>query len=247
MYIFHGRGEENFKGYVSDNYYHYSSVSLNSAFIRYFGAFPDSIIQRFWVNFEEYEVKYIAESLEAYKSIADIPSHLLYHMLTKASSFANPTIVKLLSPQEPLTRAADWPMNPIPIGYLLLVMHENTNIRKWAIQHACNLEPVLAERLSSDCEVVSQIYLHKIGELENLSHPQAQKIVSEFPFSQTCGWWSGFSFLLYYVPRSFIESKGFHRTVIKHLHDNSPGTLVFCELLMIIPYDFLWVQTFWLY
>ena len=138
-------------------------------------------------------------------------------------------------------------MNPIPIGYLLLVMHENTNIRKWAIQHACNLEPVSAERLSPDCEVISQIYLYKIGELEKLSNPQAQKIVSEFPFSQTCGWWSGFSFLLYYVPRSFIESKGLHRTVIKHLHDNSPGTLVFCELLMIIPYDFLWVQTFWLY
>ena len=92
MYIFHGRGEENFKGYVSDNYYHYSSVSLNSAFIRYFGAFPDSIIQRFWVNFEEYEVKYIAESLEAYKSIADIPSHLLYHMLTKAGSLQTPPL-----------------------------------------------------------------------------------------------------------------------------------------------------------
>lgn len=206
----------------------------------YFGAFTDNVLSRFWVAFENSEIQAIVEALteanitpSSSKSLADVSSPVLYHILSKPAAFRNPLIVGIVSSQPLLPRAVDWSMDPPPPGYFLLVVHEDKEVRDWAREHIANAKPILHGQFDRNHELALQILLKRlIGHIslngtegrQSLT-PLEKEIDAGFPFSNNQrDIWTGFASILRLISDVTFESLGLHRIIIGHLHDNGSRT-----------------------
>lgn len=207
-------------------------------FLRYFGAFSDVVLTKFWIDFENYEVKTIVEGLKAEgitpgsgKSTADVSAPMLYHILSKPTSLADPLILPIISSQPLLPRAIDWPMEPPPAGYFLLVAHENQEVREWATGHVGKAKSIPQGQFTINHELCLLVLYNRTSEgavpdssvdIGALSS-QARHIDSAFPFSHDRSViWAGLTSILQLVPVETYEKFGLHRTIMNHLHDNAP-------------------------
>ncbi|KAI5122782.1 hypothetical protein M0805_000126 [Coniferiporia weirii] len=202
----------------------------------YFGAFPENTVSRFWTAFENFEVQTIVEALrasgitpESSKTLADAPSPLVYHILSKPASFKDSFILQVIASKPFLPRAIDWPMDPPPPGYFLLVLHEDKEIRDWAVEHTAKAKAISLDQIPNcNLDIALQVVMRRITAEHDLSKfgsqksaPLAVELVSIFPFSQSQGdIWAGFASLLHLLPGETIMAMGVHRKVIGHLHDN---------------------------
>ncbi|KAL5501492.1 hypothetical protein ACEPAH_8752 [Sanghuangporus vaninii] len=203
----------------------------------YFGAFSDTILTKFWMDFENYEVKSIVEGLTAAditpgsgKSLADVSVPLLYHIISKPAALADPLILRIISSEPFIPRAVDWPMEPLPSGYFLLAVHEDQDVRQWAVEHVGKAKPIPLEQFGSNHELSLHILLNRtaenvgsdafgtLGALSSL----ARHINSAFPFSKSQDYiWAGLGAISQVIPVEVYEPSGLHRTIMNHLHDNA--------------------------
>ncbi|EJC98117.1 uncharacterized protein FOMMEDRAFT_97735 [Fomitiporia mediterranea MF3/22] len=207
----------------------------------YFGAFSDTILSGFWHSFEEFEVKTIVEALteagitpESDKSLADISSPVLYHILSKPSALGHPFILGVISSQPFLPRSIDWPIDPPPPAYFLLIVYNDVDIRNWALDHVSKAEPIakeyfdyrhyrhelalrlLSKRLNTDTGLNDSIATQTLTQT-------ARNIEKEFPFAQSPSLiWAGFASVLRLLPMEVYEKFALHRIIMGHLHDNGP-------------------------
>ncbi|KAH8114513.1 SEN1 N terminal-domain-containing protein [Phellopilus nigrolimitatus] len=182
-----------------------------------FGAFSEITLTRFWAAFEAFEVESIVQALtdaditpDSNKSLADVPSPLLYHVLSKTAAFKNVFILKVITSQPFLPRAIDWPMDPPPPGYLLLLLHTDKEIRSWVTEHALKAKPISQESFNGNHEAA----LQAVSSL-------AKELCSVFPFGNNQrDIWASLAYVVHLLPSQKVEAYGIHRIILGHLHDS---------------------------
>lgn len=121
--------------------------------------------------------------------------------------------------------------SPPPPAYLLLVVHEDKDVRDWAAKHLAKARPVSREHFDSGHELFLSLLLKRVagiadpgafGSLAAYS-AVAKDIDSAYPISQYPeDLWIGFGSILHLLPIEVYESFGAHRAIMSHLHDNGP-------------------------
>ena len=208
--------------------------------LRYYGAFSQQVRHRFWTSFEEWEVQTIVDALKALgvtpeskKGLDAAPAQLVFYILSRAKAFADPFIQQVVS--KPFkTIPLSWPIDPLPAGYVLFSMHEQSHVSSWAFDHLDQIIKAQTEtdfglakdRLTPAHEtlilVASQQLSNDLPDREGLTPylGMAQSISSSFPFSLAPeNVWKGVLPIIRLLSDESIAYFGLHKTVLNHLHD----------------------------
>lgn len=209
---------------------------------RYFGAFSDSVLGKFWISFSDWEVTAVLEGLkeagvepaqEPRRTLSRAPPALVYWMLSNARILERESVLEIVRECAPASTIPSWPADIPPVGLLLLLMHEDTTVRAWALSQASSFKvtPLKSEQFLPGYVEALERTSKLIGLFDvNLLKVNHANDVAEdtFPFSQDPSQlWSGFgSFLRFVPPERFRPSELFRldlrRVVIGHLSD--PGS-----------------------
>lgn len=188
---------------------------------RYFGAFKPNILTRFWIAFEAFEVKLISQALDGKRSTSDVTPSVFYHTLSKALSFKQPEVLKFLSFKPFDGPIHDWPRNPPPPGIILLSVHEDIEIRAWALSKLKEADRNSQRMLNENHRVIMQVLLAKLTSDSTGTSALAQEVLSFFPFSSSLyDFWAALAHVVPAITSQEILSMSLPRLVIGHLHDN---------------------------
>jgi senataxin len=195
---------------------------------RYFGAFPDSLLDRFYKTFDEELVKFIVEtcenneliydkSLTKSKTLANIPLPVFYLMLSNMTILHHPKVLGLLRHHVPATRVMSWPTDAPSAGLFLLLMEQTPALRAWATLQidACTKRPMAVDHFTT---------LH--AEILRLATETITTSPSNSPYfsNDLSDLWQGFGAILRFVPAEWMYPSKASRMdirqfVISHLSD----------------------------
>lgn len=215
------------------------------AIIRYFGAFPDGVLAGFWSSFGSWEIGAILadDSLKIPSSgessesgLSDTPVALVYHMLSSPSLVRDAGILSLLHERLPQTGQLPFPRDYPPVGLLLLLMDEITEVREWASRQMLLYEtaPMTKSNFGTMYTTILElatraVTLEKRTEGSNsVVQPPDKTAVQTFVFVQTpTALWIGYRQLLRFVPPELLKPDpsfglDLRQVVVGHLHDTEP-------------------------
>ncbi|KAJ7069799.1 SEN1 N terminal-domain-containing protein [Mycena amicta] len=178
----------------------------------YFGAFPEGIIHNFFASFEEWEASHVLESVGG-DSFASSSPALCYHAVANLAVLDNPRVMTILRQRPPTSSFESWPSDPVPPGVLILLMNEESRVRKWAEMQAsqATVSPVDAEQFSTLHTKALEIMTTAL----NLETPRQYGISSDLRVL-----WSAFSAALKFIPEPQLDE--IYELVLGHLHDTGP-------------------------
>lgn len=208
------------------------SPSVTSQFHRYFGAYGEDILQRFFDKFEEWELQLVLEDLKkagftsddtsalAGKTLSDVPSTLLYRMVANWKVFSDARIQTLFAHCLPTRIVSDWPMKSPPPGLLVLQMGESKALRDWARKQtlSCELSLLAPHQFT---ESYSQALMAMVAVVSSPTYASSESLLlsTEPPVV-----WAAFGTMLRLVPverlmPSRTQAIDLRHVVSGHLHD----------------------------
>ncbi|KAF9049605.1 hypothetical protein BDZ89DRAFT_1057486 [Hymenopellis radicata] len=220
----------------------------------YLGAFHEDTKTDFNRSFEQSEANSVIDILArvglsptqtspSTKSLSDVPSAVVYRMLANFGVFQDERILSIIDKYPPSV-PVHWPLDILPAGMLLLLLHRNPLVREWATKQAakCTIVPIPNEAFngpySEVLKVIAFIYsppsTTTIPSMANLSHLRA------FFVTEPILLWSSFLPLLKLIPPESLVSGTFQhvdirRVLVAHLHDTGPefSEIMNCFILLI--------------
>ncbi|KIY69126.1 hypothetical protein CYLTODRAFT_373369 [Cylindrobasidium torrendii FP15055 ss-10] len=199
----------------------------------YMSVFPKEMQTVFFDSFEEYETKTVLQNLakaginldstSSQKTLANAPMPDAYHMLSSFGVFKDSRIQDLLDRFAPST-VLSWPLDAIPAGILLLLLHRNPRVRKWATKQIAVTSAVpipSAAFYEPYCDVLQVL-------AAAFSSPQVldSKSTTILSFSDlTSGVaWPALETTLKYIPPDYLTSGrqtvDLRRIIVSRLRDN---------------------------
>lgn len=159
------------------------------------------------------------------RTLADVPSALVYRMVSTWAVFKDPRIQSLIHSLPPSESIPEWPTDLIPPGMLVLFMHANPKVRAWAISQAlkCDIVPIPGERFDG----VYVKALESIGRaLTSPEHDLKESSTIAFA-SDASEIWHGLLRVLRFTPGAAMKSNSqqnvdLRRIVLGHVHDTGP-------------------------
>lgn len=197
---------------------------------RYLGAFQHDIKVQFMTAFETWERNCIVQ--QCGESISSAPPAVVYRIVFNVNFLQDERIHRLFQrpPSAPFT---GWLADPLPPGLLLLFMHENSDVRNWALQQAkSSSAPIPDEKQHSQHRLALEFIMNNISSIVN-NATEARNL--QFPFTLDTGiiWQALFHVINYLPPKFFLGFTSIRRFVAGHLHDTGPGRLFFNALPVI--------------
>ena len=196
------------------------------------------MIWEFWNSFALWETEEIVKalnrtgiSLNADKTLANVPVPVVYHLVSTPVAFRDRVILNLLETKPPLSRIDGWPDLPPPPGFLLLLMHQNGDVRKWVRAHVSQIKVFPKEQFTRPYMMVLRMIVEALSSGSSSSQMKEGSIMSVFPIpSDSEALWHNFIHVIPLVPHEVLQSKDnevrMSRFIIGHLNDNAPRELL---------------------
>ena len=209
---------------------------------RYFGAFPKSVLEGFFLSFERWELSGIIDDIER----ADTPTPstsneppksirtgTLYRMMSNWAFFSDTRVRSYLQSHSPPNSIPGWPENLPPRFSFVLSVMQGPNLQAWG-QMCLSRCSILSKDLLVD--FYAQALSIVIGALEQpptrLSYSAINGAESNAPeyvqFEEQSELWSGIYRIVHLIPPEWFqvnvgESLKLRRAILSHLRDPSPG------------------------
>jgi senataxin len=175
-------------------------------------------------------------------TLSNAPSAVVYHMTCNLQILRDPRMLSIIHAYPPSDLLLGWPTDPPPAGLLILLVDENSQVRRWAkIQLSkCKIAPIPMEKFVGAYTVAIDAVAHAVsaGTRGNASSnpvvsvnntaTEASGLFGTFSYVTDPGdLWSGFCALLRLIPPELLTSSSHHnvdlrRLITGHLHDIGP-------------------------
>ncbi|KAJ7780655.1 SEN1 N terminal-domain-containing protein [Mycena maculata] len=179
----------------------------------YFGAFTADVLKGFYQSFEEWEASAAVEDISG-RAFAAIPPAISFRIVSNLTILQNPQIMTIIDSEPPIDFINGWPSDPLPPGILMLLAHENSDVRRWAEKQASRSKtfPISRDNFSAS-------HMSAFEALVVALDPEQTQVTS-FPFAKPPHLlWQGFCAALRYVPVEYLHTGSTFRIVNRHLHD----------------------------
>ncbi|KAF7314267.1 hypothetical protein MKEN_00899300 [Mycena kentingensis (nom. inval.)] len=176
----------------------------------YFAAFPQSVVALFFTSFEQWEAAHVVQSITG-GSLSASPSAVSYHAVVNLAVLEDPEVMTAIRQHPPTACIETWPEDPVPPGILILLMHEDSQVRKWAEMQAARAKRVPIEELSA----MHTVAITVLNECLKSDAPRKYCASSDMRVL-----WSAFTNFIKFVPPDCQEQ--IYKSVIGHLHDAGP-------------------------
>lgn len=215
---------------------------------RYFGAFSDGIMNEFLSTFDTWELSLIKDALDRVgikgieqtkmSTLRNIPSAVLYHMVSNLRILCDPTIMGLVRSRP---SSSSWPRNYPPPGLLVLLFDELQEVRQWAqcLVSSCTEVPMAESHFITGHELALKVIFRLltrtegVSQVSNIPIPTAPVVEGATQLLQSIAFtsdphelWSGYYQVLRLVPNStaIMSAVGIdcRKVVIGNLHGVGP-------------------------
>ena len=214
-------------------------AGISSWSISYLAAFAVDLLDNFFEQFEQHELVVITADLKAAgfspdsqgqdKSLSQLPPGFLYRLISTWRVFASPLIQDLFIKYPPEKVPDEWPANPVPPGALVLLLHSDERVRKWARSIASRSSLDKADAMVGAYPQALAIISHSLCPLTPaLECPSALiESASTFPFAQQSELWTGIETALRLIPPEWVSKTPRYKldlrpAILVHLKDQSP-------------------------
>lgn len=150
-----------------------------------------------------------------------MPPAVVYRMVSTWAVFKHPRIQSLIHTYPPAEPISGWPTDIVPSGILVLLIHDNPGVRKWAIAQAskCDIVPIPNEQFV-------ETYIKAIESIGRASTAIVEDSTFSFASSES-DLWHGLVYILRYTPAEAMKSNSqqnvdLRRIVLGHVHDIGP-------------------------
>ncbi|KAJ7935638.1 hypothetical protein B0H13DRAFT_1854272 [Mycena leptocephala] len=193
-----------------------TTVAAATFLIRYFGAFSADILAGFYQSFEAWELSTVLEDITG-QSLASTSPAIGYRIVSNLTILQDARIMSIIHSDPPSASIDSWPSDPIPPGILILLMDEESEVRKWAENQVSlsRVIPIPQDRFSPSHIIAFDAAIKALDPVP----------VSAAPFSFARDQqilWSGFWTVLKLVPVEYLQTGIIYRAVKAHLHDIGP-------------------------
>lgn len=211
---------------------------------RYFGAFSDDILRRFYGSFDDWALELVKGDLASAgiggvprsgsSAWRHVPPAIIYHAVSNLRILKDPDVLALVRSQPSVS---SWPTDVPPAGLFILMFDEAQDVRQWAKSFvtACSEIPMAEDHFVTGHEVALRTVFNLIAKTVNQRNPVVLHIASVEeafpvdPFSLTSDpneIWAGFCQVLRQIPtQTILRPYGgvdCRRVVTGHLHDAGP-------------------------
>jgi len=118
----------------------------------YFGAFQEDVLKSFYHTFEQWELAMVIQDLinakildqPSSKTLSDVHPAVVYRMVCNWTIFSDPRILSAIHASFLTKPIPGWPGDPLPPGIFVLLLSDNSSVRKWAGNQAlkCTIVPM---------------------------------------------------------------------------------------------------------
>lgn len=177
-------------------------------------------------------------------TLSNAPSAVVYHMVCNLQILRDPRMLSIIHAHPPSDLLLGWPTDPPPAGLLILLVDENSQVRRWAKTQIskCKITPIPLEKFVGAYTIVIDAVAHAVsaGTHGNASSNPATVVSIDNTAIETSGLfgtfsyvtdpgdlWSGFCALLRLIPPELLTSSPHHNVDLRHLvtghlHDIGP-------------------------
>ncbi|KAJ6619424.1 SEN1 N terminal-domain-containing protein [Mycena sp. CBHHK59/15] len=187
----------------------------------YFGAFNADILKGFYESFEAWELSTVLEDLSG-QPIAAAPPAIGYRIVSNLTILKDPQILSIIRSAPPSGPLHGWPSDPLPPGMFILLMDQDSGVRKWAESQAseCKLIPIPRNTFTTSHVAALEALL---ATLDPISKSERTDLPTPFTLAgDPIILWSGFWSVLKLIPVESLKSGVIRRIVSGHLHDSGP-------------------------
>jgi len=196
----------------------------------YFAKFSSEILDGFWASFDAWEVDQLLGELvrlgvtpmnisSSLHSLSDLPSPILFRLVSNWTSFADARVQKILQSFPPKNVFTHWPTSIIPPGVLVSIMEQSPITRKWASAQASRFfSPLLAVNFTDG-------HVHALEAIVNGLGSREPPNLMPFRFAaDIISLWTGFNTVLRFIPIEYLKCNykwkvDVRRLVSDHLSD----------------------------
>ncbi|KAJ8518486.1 hypothetical protein ONZ45_g4443 [Pleurotus djamor] len=198
-------------------------LAKSDARLTYFNAFPSGILDNFFAELNKWQASVVVQELDNLSSTSNtpptIPETLVYHMVSNLKNVQDHRIYGFLVSHPPKQRFSSWPMDPPPVGLLVLLMCADDGIRDWATQCMTSRarSPMTPEQFSGQYRDALDLAFSSIDS----TSPTSTSILT----ADRDKLWKGFRLFLQQVPNEILStahSSNIRRLIFGHLHDTGP-------------------------
>ncbi|KAF8908972.1 SEN1 N terminal-domain-containing protein [Gymnopilus junonius] len=206
----------------------------------FLAAFNKSTLEAFFAEFNKWELREVWNDIEradqtttltdTQQSLSvSLPVGTLYRLVTNWTIFQDPRILSFLQKgvlSVHLVNLADY---PIPPGFLVLLLADNSQLRNWAVTQVSQSTMIRSGIFTGAYIEAMETILHVVSTYDAAkSTPSAgPSLVAHLQFASLSELWSGFNKLLRVIPPEWFQTAthlplSLRRTVLGHLHDEGP-------------------------
>lgn len=170
-------------------------------------------------------------------TLSDAPSAVVYHMVCNLEIMQDSRILSLIRDYPPSDLLPGWPIDPPPVGMLMLLVDENPKVRQWAKNQIsrCKIVPIPKEKFVGPYQVAMDAIACAVSAgTQIVSVDSTNTVIAgggtfhSFSYAtDPTDLWSGFCALLRLIPPELLNSStlrnvDLRRLVTGHLHDTGP-------------------------
>lgn len=210
---------------------------------RYFGAFSDDVLQKFYKSYDDWELKFVKDGLASagisgnsrnnLSAFRTVQPGVIYHAVSNLHVLRDPDILALIRSRPSV---ASWPTDVPPPGLFILMFDESQDVRQWSrsFATACSEIPMAECHFVTGHELALRTVFSLIAKTTNqhnlvaLHTPLVEADIG-FSFPSTLDpseIWVGFCQVLRQIPTEVIlrlyDGVNCRRVVTGHLHHVGP-------------------------
>jgi ATP-dependent RNA/DNA helicase, senataxin len=211
----------------------------------YFAAFSKPVLDSFFSTIDKWELSIVLDAIKSAgispgskKTFSDLPTAVLYHILSAVPLFESSELLHLIEEHPPAFISLGWPVE-LPPGLLLLLFNEKREIRTWAHQQMVGCSSIDKDKFLGSYELVFQSITAALtsgartpslqADVNHTAHRPLRKYFTMSPSAL----WSGLQSFLRVLPSTLTESenstgRAFRHAIIGHLHDKGSRAYTFC-------------------
>ncbi|CAA7261403.1 unnamed protein product [Cyclocybe aegerita] len=187
----------------------------------FLAAFPDDILQQFFLTFENWELQEVLKDIE--RSPTSVSIATVYRIMCNSAMFLNSRLIQCLQASRPPEFSIIWPNGFYPPGLLVFLVSDDEGIRRWATVLASKSQLIPASSFSRSS------YLKAIDAISlalQTGNSSSSNSLSPLPLAQGPDLWSGVGAALRLIPPEWLKSNvgqslQIRGAIFSHLHDSS--------------------------
>ncbi|KAG6816805.1 hypothetical protein H0H87_002774 [Tephrocybe sp. NHM501043] len=213
----------------------------------YFGAYDDQVLTAFYDTVDRWELQTVIDDLtkaglwdgpgpSGQRTLANASPAVTYRMVSNWTIFKDPRIQSIINDRPPPEPLPKWPKDPLPPGMFMLLMHDKTEVRRWAEAQAS-----LSTAAPMPIDDYMGTYLNVFETIGRQLTDQTLNANFSFPFAtEPSALWAGFRHALRQFPITALSSPSrpytdFRGIVARHLYDTGSHFqhILMCLLLLL--------------